>query len=144
MDRTKRNPKVVAIFDEKGSNLKVFVESNKKLDEIQKGLEDYLETKRSAFPRFYFLSNDELIEILSQTRNVHAVQPHLAKCFDAIKKVEFTPEADSKEIVGMFSPEGEFVQFSDSVFAEGPVEHWLSKIEAMMIQTLYDRTKMAL
>jgi dynein heavy chain len=72
------------------------------------------------------------------------VQPHLAKCFDAIKKVEFTPEPDSKEIVGMFSPEGEFVQFSDSVFAEGPVEHWLSKIEAMMIQTLYDRTKMAL
>ena len=44
----------------------------------------------------------------------------------------------------MFSPEGEFVQFTDSVFAEGPVEHWLSKIEAMMIQTLYDRTKMAL
>jgi dynein heavy chain len=143
MTRAKKEPRVV-MFADHGALLKKFVENNKKLDEIQKGLEDYLETKRSSFPRFYFLSNDELIEILSQTRNVQAVQPHLGKCFDAIKKVAFTTEPDSKEVVGMFSPENEYVEFATSVFAEGPVETWLAKIEQMMIQSLYDRTKVAL
>ena len=53
---------------------------NQALDKIQKALEDYLEFKRMAFPRFYFLSNDELLEILSQTRNVQAVQPFMNSC----------------------------------------------------------------
>jgi dynein heavy chain len=45
-------------------------DGNKVLDGVQKVLSDYLQTKRAGFGRFDFLSNDELLEILSQTKEV--------------------------------------------------------------------------
>mmetsp|Transcript_11712 Transcript_11712/g.17853 ORF Transcript_11712/g.17853 Transcript_11712/m.17853 type:complete len:332 (-) Transcript_11712:8215-9210(-) len=143
MLRTKKNPLVTDACSSEAL-LGRFQGNNKSLDDIQKSLEDYLETKRSAFPRFYFLSNDELLEIMSQTRNAQAVQPHLRKCFDNVVKVEFSPEKNSSEILGMWSAEKEYVPFSSSVLAQGPVEFWLSDIESMMRKTLFDITKNAL
>lgn len=58
-----------------------------KLEAIQKALDMYLETKRQIFPRFYFLSNDDVLEILGQSQNPAAMQPHLKKCFDNIKSL---------------------------------------------------------
>lgn len=65
---------------------------NKKLENIQKSLESYLETKRGVFPRFYFISNDDLLEILGQSKTPNAVQPHLKKLFDNIRTLEIKKE----------------------------------------------------
>ena len=124
-----------------------FSEANKNLDLVQKGLNDYLETKRGAFPRFYFLSNDELLDILSETKDPRRVVPHLPKCFEAICGVNMrgsTPEEQEKgsemmDIIEMISGEGEVVPLTkdcpvqpDAEKNRGNVERWLLEMEQSM------------
>ena len=113
--------------------LPAFAESNQMLETVQKGLAEYLETKRAAFARFYFLSNDELLEILSQSTDPLAVQQHLSKCFENINKLEFQPDLN---MTAMFSGEGERVPFKQSHYPEGSVEFWMNDILGEMKDTV--------
>lgn len=118
--------------------LKTLLESDENLQVIQKQLDAYLETKRMVFPRFYFLSNDDLLEILGQQKDPKQVQKHIKKCFVGVKKLQLidphTPGVNNLtiEAVGMISPDGEELLANDNVVVDGPVELWLIAIEEMM------------
>ncbi|CAD7946598.1 unnamed protein product [Amoebophrya sp. A25] len=136
------NPSVIEFADIENLYTN-FVEANVRLDQITKGLNDYLETKRLYFPRFFFLSNDELLSILSETKDPTKVQPHMGKAFEGIAKVRF--DKNSQIIEAMISAEGEIVELIKKINVDagenkGNVEKWLLEVEHSMVATLKDVT----
>ncbi len=143
MRRTFKNPIVQSAAN--ANVLPMLVKNNADLDKIQKQLEEYLEAKRAAFPRFYFLANEELLQILAQARDPEAVQPHLRKCYENIQRLQFGDAPNSVEIVGMVSAESEVVKFPQSVlFSVNSTEAWLNDVETIMRKTVRLEIKRAL
>ncbi|KAJ1625379.1 dynein heavy chain, N-terminal region 2-domain-containing protein, partial [Pavlovales sp. CCMP2436] len=76
-----------------GRILETMRESARHLDGILRNLAELLEAKRLAFPRFFFLADDELLQLLSRARDPRAVQPHLHKCFEGVVRLVFAGDA---------------------------------------------------
>ncbi|XP_070624140.1 dynein axonemal heavy chain 14 isoform X6 [Bos indicus] len=118
--------------------LEILQNCNIHLEYIKKNLEDYLETKRMIFPRFYFLSNAELLDILSDSRNPECVQPHLVKCFENIRHLLIWKQEIGPHAVIMFiSAEGETLVLPKKIRIRSGIEQWLVNVE----KTMFDLVK---
>lgn len=124
--------------------LEAMENANIMMDNINAGVNNYLEKKRLYFPRFFFLSNDEMLEILSETKDPLRVQPHLNKCFEGINKLKFN---ELLEALAMISVEKEEVTFIDKIStkdARGSVEKWLLQTEEQMLLAIRNETQKSL
>ncbi|KAF6298410.1 dynein axonemal heavy chain 17 [Rhinolophus ferrumequinum] len=111
----------------------------KRLAVCEKALAEYLETKRLAFPRFYFVSSADLLDILSNGNDPVEVSHHLSKLFDSLCKLKFRLDANEKPLkvgLGMYSKEDEYVDFDRECDLSGQVEVWLNRVLDRMCATL--------
>ncbi|KAL8455337.1 hypothetical protein Emag_000819 [Eimeria magna] len=136
MKQTSENPNVLSAFclENRLGEMKGLAAD---LDSCQRSLSDYLDAKRIMYPRFYFISDDELLSVLGST-GPEAVQPLMLKLFDNCKLLQVDA---SGQVSGMESEEGESYRFSEAVVPEGPAEEWMTFVDEAMKSSLYGIAK---
>jgi dynein heavy chain 1 len=97
------------------------------LQQIQKALGDYLEKERSAFPRFYFVGDDDLLEIIGNSKDVDKLQKHFRKLFAGVHSIIL--DDDEENVLGVMAKEGEKVMFTANVPVKGKkINIWLTNL----------------
>lgn len=109
------------------------------LGKIQKALGEYLERERTSFPRFYFVGDEDLLEIIGNSKNIARLQKHFKKMFAGVASIILNEE--SNVILGIASREGEEVMFVRPVSTvdHPKINEWLTLVEKEMRFTLASR-----
>ena len=101
------------------------------LNKIQKALGEYLERERISFPRFYFVGDEDLLEIIGNSNDTVRVSKHFRKMFAGLSGLLMDQEST---ITGFVSKEGEQVQLKKAIsLVKTPkINDWLAALESNM------------
>ncbi|MCQ2815633.1 MAG: AAA family ATPase [archaeon] len=113
----------------------------KDIETCQNALDNYLGTKKKQFPRFYFVSNDTLLGMLSQADYPNLINKNVKDCFDGIKfwtMKDQDKDGRSNTVYAMCSADnGEVCELDEPFKVQGQlVEIYLGDFEKKMRETL--------
>mmetsp|Transcript_15916 Transcript_15916/g.14397 ORF Transcript_15916/g.14397 Transcript_15916/m.14397 type:complete len:331 (+) Transcript_15916:3-995(+) len=118
----------------------ILVSMMSRLDLCQKSLNEYLDQKKKIFPRFYFVSNVALLDMLANGTNPPKIMKYLGDCYDSLNELTFfSDEKGVKNIklaVEMIAKDGERLPLSEPFPLEGEVERYLNNLTEAMRLTL--------
>ncbi|XP_062711545.1 cytoplasmic dynein 2 heavy chain 1 [Aedes albopictus] len=135
------DPRVVSV--NKINNVVSIIETlQNQISRCQNALSSYITSKRNAFSRFYFLSDDDLLEILGQSSKEAIIQKHIRKLFPGIYKLVI--EEQSLRILGFCSEEGDKLQLTSPITITPIVEEWLNTLVVEIKSTLKHLIKQCL
>ncbi|XP_053958646.1 cytoplasmic dynein 2 heavy chain 1 [Anastrepha ludens] len=142
MREIQADPRVISLI--KINNISTIVSSlEKQLSRCQNNLMTYIMDKRNSFPRFYFLGDDDLLEILGQaTKDAEIIQKHIKKLFPGCHSIGIAKTLNGESTVytiqSLQSAEGDILQLREVVPMKGPIEDWLNHLVSSIQCTLKD------
>ncbi|RYG70338.1 hypothetical protein EON64_00425, partial [archaeon] len=111
-----------------------------RLDQCQKSLNEYLDQKKKIFPRFYFVSNVALLDMLANGTNPPKIMKYLGDCYDSLDELVFVKDAEGNKNIKlaneMVAKDKERLMLSEPFPLEGEVERYLNNLTEAMRYTL--------
>lgn len=112
MEKAGDSANVVTCCNTESSLQELLPRLQEQLEACQRSLSGYLERKRSVFPRFFFVSDSVLLEILGHASDPFSVQKHLLAVFSNTKSLSFSSTEKPYTIIDVHSAEGETITVS--------------------------------
>ncbi|RCK58006.1 Dynein heavy chain, cytoplasmic [Candida viswanathii] len=131
----------IVLIGDLQSKMSKFSES---LTKVRKSLTEYLEKQRELFPRFYFIGNEDLLEIMGGTNDISRINNHLKKMFGGIQSLQYANESSS--ITGAVSEEGEILTLRNpvSLIKNTRLNEWLRELELEVKLSMSHMVKVSL
>ena len=113
-----------------------------KFEQAEKALTKHLDSKKNEFSRFYFLTEQDLLQIIGSSDPLDTLNPHLIKIYSNCKRLL----SERRNIIGMASQEGEKFMFDKPIRVESQqqVGQWMNKVDEEMKNTLRNFLKKAI
>ena len=120
------------------------------LDQIQHKIEEQLMQMRIQFERFFFISNDDLLYMLANSKNsenksgvdgFEQIKPYLSKIFEDVYELNYiqTMGTSGKEIVAVISLSKEKLKFQKGVKVDDDLARWIFQLETKINETMKER-----
>ena len=135
-----RSPQIVQLCCNDGRETTLSSLLNQ-LAQCERALEGYMDQKRRAFPRFYFVSTPHLLEVLSRAgRDPQQLMGHIPRVFQEIEAFGL----DGFLAVRVQGKGGESFNLVNSVLCTGRVEEWLQACADNVAATIFASIEQAL
>ena len=130
---------------------------SKILDQIQHKIEEQLKQMRIQFERFFFISNDDLLYMLANSKTsgdssknaenkkgkdgLELIKPYLSKIFEDVYDLTYsqTMGTSSKEITAIISLAKEKLKFQKGVKVDDDLARWIGALEIKINETMKER-----
>jgi dynein heavy chain len=117
----------------------LLISTMSRLDQCQKSLNEYLDQKKKIFPRFYFVSNVALLDMLANGTNPPKIMKYIGDCYDALTNLVFVEKdgvTSTKVVNEMIAKDKERLMMFEEFTMEGEVETYLNNLTEAMRYTL--------
>lgn len=110
------------------------------LDQVARGVVLYLDRRRARFPRFFFLSDEELLGVLSISKNIESINKYLPKLFDSVAALKLNADG---HVFAIETTEGAEITLPHPVVPAGLADVWLDALVISTRDAMRQATKQA-